>query len=135
MHLDFDEVFQITPAEAYDYCKSPADWPRLFGAFTRVVDRGDGWHTVWIRRTPIPLVGKIIVAEPDKRVAWQFRGFWKGDGAVQFEVTDRGTRITGHETITLPRPFRMMDRAIQPGFAAVWESGWQRLRRRGSEPR
>ncbi len=134
MRLDFDEVFQITAAEAYDYCKTPKDWPRLFPALTKVSDRGTGWYTVWIRRTPIPLVAKITTSEPDKQVAWDFRGFWKGDGAVQFEETDGGTRITGHEIITLPGPLRLIDRRLQPGFAAVWEGGWRRLRRRSAQP-
>jgi len=135
MHLDFDETFQITPAEAYDCCKTPGDWPRLFGAFTKVTDRGAGWHAVSMRRSPIPLVVKITVDVPNEQVAWDLRGFWKGDGAVQFELTETGTRVTGHETINLPGPLglgRLMERVFQPGFAAVWESGWRRLRKRGT---
>ncbi|MCP4305007.1 MAG: hypothetical protein GY926_05425 [bacterium] len=133
MHLAFDETFAITPAEAYDFYKTPADWPRLFKAFTKVTDRGDGWYTVWIKRTPIPLIAKITVDEPDERVAWDFRGTWSGDGAVRFELTDTGTRITGHETIALPRLLQFMERHLESGFAAVWEGGWRRLRKRRTD--
>lgn len=134
MHLDFDETFQITPVEAYDYCKTPEDWPRLFPAFTKVTNRGEGWYAVWIRRTPIPLIVTITLAEPNHRVAWDFRGFWTGDGALSFEASSDGTRITGHETIGLPGPLRFLERALEPGFAALWEGGWQRLRRRTLQP-
>jgi hypothetical protein len=129
VHLVFDETFSITPAEAYDFCKTPADWPRRFGAFTNVTDRGNGWYAVWIRRTPIPLIAKITVDEPEQQLAWDFRGLWRGDGAVQFEATTLGTRITGHETIAVPRPLRFIERFLEPGFAAVWEGGWRRLRK------
>lgn len=135
MHLDFDETYSISPHEAYDFCKTPADWPRLFGAFTRVTDRGHGWYAVWIRRTPVPLIAKITIDEPDRHVAWDFLGFWRGDGAVQFEPTEAGTRITGHESIALPRPLRFMERFLEPGFAAVWEGGWRRLRKRSADTR
>lgn len=135
MRLDFDEVFQITTAEGYDYCKTPNDWPRLFKAFTKVTERGDGWFAVSMRRSPLPLIVKISIDQPGEHVAWDLAGFWKGDGEVRFETVDGGTRITGHETITLPGPFglgRLMERVFKPGFAAIWEDGWRRLRRRNS---
>lgn len=132
MHLDFDETFPITPAEAYRWCETPQNWPGLFGAFTKVTDRGDGWYAVWIRHTPLPLITKITVAIPHERVAWDFRGFWRGDGALRFAETPAGARITGHETITIPGPRLVaepLERSLEPGFAAVWESGWRRLRK------
>lgn len=72
------------------------------------------------------------MAIPYERVAWDFRGFWRGDGALQFVETPAGTRITGHETITIPGPRVVagpVERSLEPGFAAVWEGGWRRLRK------
>lgn len=46
MHLEFDETFPIAPVEAYRFCETPQSWPGLFGAFTKVTDRGDGRYAV-----------------------------------------------------------------------------------------
>ena len=59
MHLEFDETFDLPPAEIYDYFKTPQDWVRLYGAFGDVTDRGDGWFAVPMRRSPFPLVTKL----------------------------------------------------------------------------
>jgi hypothetical protein len=135
MHLEFDETFSISPATAYDYFKSPHDWPRLFGAFGTITDRGNGWLAVPLRRSPFPLIARTTIDEPAVRVAWDLRGFWSGDGEVRFEALGDGTRITGHETVNLPRLLGLrvlVERWAEPRFAAVWESGWRKLRRLGS---
>ncbi len=132
MHIEFDETTVLPPSAIYDYMKTPGDWPRLFGAFGEVTDRGDGWFTVPMRRSPIPLTTRITAAEPDRYVAWEFRGFWKGTGETRLEAVGEGTRITGYETIHLPALLglgRSLERVLEPRFVAVWESGWRRLHR------
>ncbi|MDJ0496711.1 MAG: hypothetical protein QNJ89_02700 [Acidimicrobiia bacterium] len=131
MRLEFDVPTALSPEEVRDFFKTPSDWPRLFTAFRPATLRKDGWTTVPIRRSPIPLVAKITVDEPG-RVAWKLRGFWKGDGEVRFEAVADGTRVTGYEQIDLPRLLglgRLIARWAEPRFALVWESGWRRLRK------
>lgn len=132
MHIEFNETTTLSPGEVYDYMKTPADWPRLFGAFGEVTERGGGWFAVPMRRSPIPLVTRITIAEPDQHAAWEFRGFWKGTGEVRLEAIEGGTLLTGYETIHLPGPFglgRLLEKLIEPRFVAVWESGWRKLHR------
>ena len=131
MHLEFDETFDLLPAEIYDYFKTPQDWVRLYGAFGDVTDRGDGWFAVQMRRSPFPLVTKMTVTEPETEAAWDFKGFWKGHAEVHLEAIDGGSRVTGYETVTIPRLFGLgplLEKRLEPFFVAVWESGWRRLR-------
>ncbi|MEN8233746.1 MAG: SRPBCC family protein [Actinomycetota bacterium] len=132
MHLEFDETFDLPPAEIYDYFKTPQDWGRLYGAFGDVTDRGDGWFAVPMRRSPFPLVAKMTVTEPETEAAWDFKGFWKGHGEVHLEAIDGGTRVTGYETVTIPRLLGLgplLEKRLEPFLVAVWESGWRRLRK------
>jgi hypothetical protein len=132
MRLEFDVETRLPPAEVYDFFKTPADWPLLFPAFGEASRRDDGWFTVPIHRSPIPLVARNTVDEADRRVAWDLRGFWNGDGEVRFEATASGTRVTGHEEVNLPRLLglgALLEKWAKPRFAAVWEGGWRRLRK------
>jgi hypothetical protein len=132
MHFEFDETVQLSPDVVYDYFKTPRDWVRLYGAFGEIKDRGDGWFAVPMRRSPFPLVARMTVTEPDTQAAWDFKGFWKGHGEVHLATIDGGTRVTGHETVTIPRLLGLgplLEKRIEPQFVAVWESGWKRLRR------
>lgn len=129
MHLDFDEEFPVSIENVYRYVQTPQAWPELWSAFTKVTGPVDGWHRVWVRRTPFPLVVKITSDEPLRRVSWDLRGFWKGHGELRFEAAEAGTRILGYETITLPVIARPLEGILNPRFAAVWEGGWRRLRR------
>lgn len=132
MRLDFDVATRLSPEQVYAFFKTPADWPRLFPAFGEVSVRDDGWFTVPMHRSPVPLIAKNTVDDPGRRVAWDLRGLWKGDGEVRFELTGDGTRVTGHEEVTLPRLLGLgsqLEKWAQPRFAAVWEGGWRRLRK------
>ena len=132
MRLEFDVATRLTPDEIYDFFRTPAEWPRLFPAFGAVSVGDDGWFKVAMHRSPFPLVAKNTADEPGQRVAWDLRGFWKGDGEVRFEATAAGTRVTGHEEINLPRLLgvgALLERWAEPRFAAAWEGGWRRLRR------
>jgi hypothetical protein len=132
MRLEFDLETRLSPDVAYDFFRTPADWPRLFPAFRPASQRGDGWFTVPMRRSPIPLVANNTADEPGRRVAWDLAGFWKGDGEVRFEAIPDGTRVTGYEEVALPRLLglgRLIGRGAEPRFASVWEGGWRRLRR------
>ena len=131
MRLEFDVFTALPPEQVYDFFKTPLDWPRLFTAFGPATERNDGWTTVPIRRSPIPLIARITTDEP-QRVAWDLRGFWRGDGEVRFEDIARGTRVTGYEQIEVPRLLglgRLIEKWAEPRFALVWESGWRRLRK------
>jgi hypothetical protein len=132
MLVEFDEEFAVSVEDAYAYFRSPADWPRLFGAFGDVEDRGGGWHAVPLRGFPLPLVARVTTAEPLKRVRWEFGGFWQGEGQVSFAPTSRGVLIRGYERISL-RPLLwlapLVERLLlEKRFKKVWESGWRRLR-------
>jgi hypothetical protein len=132
MNLDFDLLTDLTPEEVYDYFKSPHEWPRLFPAFGPASDRKDRWVKVPIRRSPFSLTAQITTAAPYVKVTWDLRGFWKGRGEVRFDSIPGGTRITGCEKVTPPRLLGwggLLERWAEPRFAAVWESGWRKIRR------
>jgi hypothetical protein len=136
MRVEFDEEFGLPVEEVYPYFRSPADWPRLFGAFGQVKDRGEGWHSVPLRGFPFPLVTRITRDEPLNLVHWEFKGLWGGEGHVAFTPTSRGTVIRGFEQIS-PRPLLFLAPLAERLFLArrferVWESGWRRLRRQAA---
>jgi len=132
MHHEFREDIPLPPAEVYAYFRTPRDWTRLYGSFGEVRGRGGGWYAVPLKRSPIPLVARITVTDPDRRVAWAFRGMWKGRGEVNLEPSATGTLVTGFETITIPRVFGLGSlierRFLQSQFRGIWDSGWRRLR-------
>jgi hypothetical protein len=132
MRLEFEVETRLPPEQIYAFFKTPADWPRLFPAFGEATVRDDGLYRVPMHRSPIPLVAGNTTNEPGRKVAWDLVGFWKGDGEVRFEATAAGTRVTGHEEISLPRLLglgSLLERWAEPRVAAVWEGGWRRLRR------
>lgn len=137
MHLAFREEIGLKPADIYDFMRTPAGWTRLYGSFGKVTDRGDGWYAVPLRRWPFPLVARVVEDDPERRVVWEFGGFWRGIGEVNLEPTLRGTLVTGHETVYIPRLLglgRVIERhVLEPAFRAIWESGWRRLRRMAAE--
>ena len=132
MLIEFDEHFDLSADQVYPYLRSPQDWPRLYGAFGDVEDRGDGWYAVPLRAFPFPLVAKMTKDEPNKRVAWTFKGFWRGSGEVSFVPTDHGVRIQGYEEISvrvLPVLSVVLEHFfLERRFRRVWASGWRRLR-------
>lgn len=130
--IEFEERVDLPVEEVYAYFKSPRDWPRLYGSFGEVRDRGDGWYAVPLRRFPFPLVARVTQAEPNRAVSWAFRGFWRGEGQVSFETAGAGVVIRGHERISVraagflsPLLERLL---LEKAFRKVWESGWRRLR-------
>lgn len=133
MLIEFDEHFDLPIEEVYPYFRSPKDWPRLYGSFGAVEERGDGWYAVPLRRFPFPLVAKVTRDEPNQCVAWTFGGFWRGDGEVSFRPTDRGVAIRGYERISirpLARLSGLLERLfLERRFRRVWALGWRRLRR------
>ena len=133
MLYEFREQIPLTTDEIYDFMRSPQDWARLYGAFGTVEDRGDGWYAVPMKRSPFPLVARITENEPGRRVAWRFRGVWRGHGEVNLEPLTDGTLVTGFESISIPRLLGLGPvierRILERQLRAVWESGWRRLRR------
>jgi len=133
MLIEFDEQVDLPAEQVYPYFKCPLDWPRLYGSFGDVEDRGDGWYAVPLKGFPFPLVARVTQSEPNKSVSWSFRGFWSGEGHVSFERTERGVVIRGYERISV-RPAAcasaLLERLfLEKQFRRVWESGWRRLRR------
>ena len=134
MIIRFRETFALSATEVYAYFRSPADWVRLYGFAGAVRERGDGWYAVPLKGFPVPLVARITTAEPPRRVNWQFRGFWKGDGEIRIEEFLGGVVVEGHERLAVrwlwflsPLVERhFMERA----FRHVWQLGWERLRKR-----
>lgn len=141
MLIRFDHQFDLPVEDAYSYFRTPRDWPRLFGSFGEVEDRGQGWFAVPLRGFPFPLVAKITKDEPLSCVEWVFGGFWRGEGQVRFARTSGGVAIRGFERISV-RALGRLAPLVEPlwmekRFRAVWESGWRRLRReaaRSSRP-
>jgi hypothetical protein len=136
MLIQFDHQFDLPVEEAYACFRTPQEWPRLFGSFGAVEDRGEGWHAVPLRRFPFPLVARITRDEPQRCVEWVFRGFWRGEGQVCFAPTERGVAIRGFERISA-RPLGCLAPLVEPvllekRFRKVWESGWRELRRRAA---
>ena len=132
MNLDFDLLTDLSPKEVYACFETPIEWPGLFTAFGTATEGKDRWVHVPIRRSPFSLQARITTADPHVRVAWDLRGFWSGRGEVRIEAVPKGSRITGYEKVAPPRLFGwggLLERWAEPRFAAVWESGWRRIRR------
>lgn len=133
MLISFDEELHLPVEDVYPYFRSPRDWPRLYGTFGDVEERGGGWFAVPLRAFPFPLVARITVDEPLRRVAWEFKGFWSGNGEVAFGPAAGGVTVKGYERISIrPLPWLspLLERLfLERRFKAVWESGWRRLRR------
>lgn len=133
MLISFDEEFELPVETVYGYLRSPRDWPRLYGSFGEVEDRGGDWFAVPLRAFPFPLVARMTADEPLRRVAWEFREFWRGEGEVSFEKTPGGVRVKGYERISI-RPLLFFSPLVERlflerRFRAVWDSGWRRLRK------
>jgi len=131
--IQFEERLDLPVEDVYPFFKSPRDWPRLYGSFGDVEDRGDGWYAVPLKGFPFPLVARVTLDEPNRSVSWSFRGFWRGTGEVSFEPTEHGVIIRGYERISVrPAGFAspLLERHfLEKRFRRVWESGWRRLRR------
>lgn len=133
MIIRFREVFALPAAEVYAYFRTPADWVRLYGFAGRVEDRGGGWYAVPLKGFPFPLVARMTVEDAPRRAAWQFRGFWRGDGEVRIEEVPGGVIVEGHEEISIrwlgPLSPLVERRFMQRQFTRIWQLGWARLRK------
>lgn len=133
MRIDFQEEFRLPVSEVYSYFETPADWARLYGLAGQVEDRGGGWYAVPLANFPFPLVARNTVQEPERRVKWDFRGFWRGEGEVRFaETSDGGTRVEGYEEVGV-RPLMCLSPVVEKlflerQFRDIWRLGWRRLR-------
>jgi len=139
MLIEFDEEVNLPPERIYAYFRSPVDWARLFPAFGKVEDRGEGWYAVSLRSFPFPLVAKITRDDPNETVAWSFRSFWRGQGEVKLVSRGGRTRVQGYERISirvLPFVSPLIERLfLERRFRRLWSSGWHRLRRMADEGR
>jgi len=134
MLIRFDKQFTLPIDEIFSYFRTPADWTRLYGLADAVRDRGNGWVAVPLKSFPFPLVAKNTDVELNRRVRWEFRGFWRGDGEVRFIASDEGVRIEGYERIAV-RWLGMLSPLVEKlflesRFRAIWELGWRRLEQR-----
>jgi hypothetical protein len=133
MIVRFRHEFDLPPGEVYAYFRSPADWPRLFGLADDVKDQGEGWFAVPLHRFPFPLVARNTANDPNRRVCWEFRGFWRGRGEVRFSEAAGGVAVEGYEEIAVRWLFFLspvIERLfLKRRFEAVWDIGWHRLRK------
>ena len=131
MRIEFCESFNLPVQEVYEFLRSPADWPRLYGSYGDVIDYGNGWLGVPIKNFPFPLVARTTGDVPSQRVRWDLGGFWRGDGEVNFEVEDGVTRVTGYETVRVPYLLFLAPLAerllLEKRFQGIWRKGWRRL--------
>ncbi len=134
MLIRFAEPIRLPAAEIYSYFQSPADWARLYGFAGRVVDRGDGWYAVPLKRFPFPLVAKVTALEPSRLVRWVFKGFWAGGGEVRLLEQPGAVLVEGYEDIRprwLPVIAPLVERLfLEREFHRIWAMGWRRLRKR-----
>lgn len=138
MRVEFNETFDLPVEQLYGYFKTPTDWPRLFGAFGDVHDRGEGWYAVPMKGSPFPLVTKIVVDQPGECVSWIFRGFWRGAGEVRFVEGPAGVTVEGFEEIAV-RVLGVFSPVVEKlvlarRFQAIWAYGWRRLRMTEGKP-
>ena len=130
----FRHEFSLPASEVYAYFETPADWVRLYGLADDVRDLGDGWHAVPLKRFPFPLVASNTVQRPNELVRWVFRGFWRGQGEVRFTESAAGVIVEGYEEIAVRWLFflsPLVERLfLESRFRAIWEIGWERLRKR-----
>lgn len=134
MILRFREEFALPAAEVYAYFRTPADWTRLYGLAGTVRDHGDGWFDIPLAGFPFPLSARNTHEEPNRRVRWEFRGFWRGEGEIRLAETPAGTLVEGYESIAVRWLFflsPLVEKAfLERRFRAIWSLGWSRLRRR-----
>jgi hypothetical protein len=130
MLIKFDEYFDVKPEIVYSYFKTPADWPRLFLAFGQAKLKDNDWYVVPFRNFPFPLITKITRNEPNKKVAWIFKGFWHGE--VIIETKENGVHVGGYEKISINRLSLfspLIERLyLERRFNLIWLSGWRKLK-------
>ncbi|MCC6796095.1 MAG: hypothetical protein IT366_13330 [Candidatus Hydrogenedentes bacterium] len=133
MRVDFNETFPVPLEQAFSYFPTPHDWVRIFAFDDRIIDRGNGWYTVGLKKFPISLVLRVDIVVPNERVHWIFGGIWRGEGDVNFSPAPNGTTIYGFEEVHIPHMLgigpRLECRYLQRPFERLWESGWKKLRR------
>ncbi len=102
------------------------DKPDTFLA-SDVKDNGDGWFAVTLKGFPFPLVARNTENEPNERVRWVFRGFWRGRGKVRFSPAAGGVIVEGYEEIAArwlsflsPLVKRLF---LERRFHAIWATG------------
>lgn len=134
MLIRFDERFDAPVEELFRYFATPADWVGLYGRAGAVRDLGGGWFAVPLKGFPFPLIARTTELSVNQRVRWIFRGFWRGDGEILFTPAPGGVRLSGHERIAVRWLFFLSPVVeklfLEKRFHAVWQLGWQRLRRR-----
>lgn len=137
MLIEFDEKINIKPEIVYSYFQTPAHWANLFSAFGKTTRKADGWYIVPLKKFPIPLVAQITRDEPNKVVAWTFKGFWRGKGEVIIKIIDGGVHISGFESISLswlPLFSKILERYyFNRKFQLIWASGWRKLKQIAKE--
>lgn len=133
MIIRFKHEFSLPAREVYSYFETPADWVRLFGLANDVKNLGGGWFAVPLKRFPFPLVARNTQQKPNEHARWEFRGFWRGEGEVRFTESPAGVTVEGYEEIAVRWLFFLspvVERLfLESRFRAIWEIGWQRLRR------
>ena len=131
MRIEFKEEFSLPVQVIFDYFKTPNDWSRLYGAFGAVIDKGDGWYAVPLKRFPFPLMAKITALKTNRLVHWQFKGFWRGEGEVRFNQSNGKVTVEGYEEISILCLFMFSPIVeklfIQRRFEKVWRYGWRKL--------
>lgn len=129
MRIDFDEEVTAPPEVAFDFLRSPTEWPRLYGLAGVVRDLGRGWYAIPLAGDQPDLEARLTRLEIDRLVAWELRGTFAGTGEVNLTPSGQGTRITGFEEIDVAglNDPEVLAVVIQ-GFESIWQMGWDRLR-------
>ena len=134
MRIDIKEQLHLPVETIFDYFRSPTEWTRLYGLAGEAKILGNGWVEVPIAGFPFPLVAKVVSLDPQRHVRWIFRGFWKGDGELNFHTQEQGVLVSGYERISV-RPLGPLSTLLEKlflesRFRFIWALGWNRLRKR-----
>lgn len=131
MRIEFNETLSADPTTVFGYMRTPQDWTRLYGAFGRIRDQGDGWIAIPMRRFPFPLIARITELHEPHYVAWDLRGFFNGRGEVRVRPQEGGSVVEGFEEAAIPRLLGLglvlEKRLLEARFRKLWAGGWRRL--------
>lgn len=100
---EFQEDIPSPPPRSTTSCARRRTGPGSAAPSERSKTAGTAGMRSPLKHSPFPLIARITENDPERRVAWGFRGIWRGRGEVNFEPTDAGTLVTGFELISIPR--------------------------------
>ena len=133
MYLFFKEEFDLPISQVFPYFKTPADWAKLYGTVKPTKNFKNNWYAIPLKMCPFPLVARNVFFDDEVKVRWEFGGFWRGIGEVNFFTKNGKTVVEGYEYIS---PYGLWLLAsfvekhfMEKQFQNIWDLGWKRIRK------